>query len=225
MEFDIKAVEINGVPLVILGVPITETYLVTWYVMIALIVFAIVATRNMKEVPTGVQNIAELIVETVNGLVKSTMGERHMHFAPYIGTVFMFVLLCNLSGMLGFRPPTADLNTTFALSMLTFFMVQYGKITTLKGNYIKSYFEPIAILFPINIIGDVALPISLAFRLFGNLTGGMIIMALIYSALGWFAVIPITSVLHIYFDLFSSVLQSFIFVMLTMVFVSGAYGD
>ena len=213
--------------------PISETVVVTWIIMAAFIITAWLVTRNFEKIPRGVQNAVETLVEVVTKFTTDTMGEKQRNFAPYMGTVFLFLLAANLIGLLGLRPPTADINTTFALSMSIFVTIHYNSI---KANgivsYIKGYFEPYPILVPMNILGDLATPISLGFRLFGNIVGGLIIMTLLYQALAGFsgmlgltsipifqAIIPV--VFHVYFDMFSGILQSFIFVMLSMVFIGG----
>lgn len=207
----------------VLGIQITETVTVTWFLMAVIISLALYSTRKLEKIPTGAQNIAEMVVDALRGLVKQTMGEKLVYFTPYIGTLFIFIGLANISGIFGLRPPTADINTTFALSVMTFFIIHATGIYNKKMGYIKGYFEPMAFLFPINLIGEIATPISMGFRLFGNIVGGMIIMSLVYGSMGYFALVPVPAVLHIYFDLFAGLLQSFIFCMLTMVFVSGSF--
>lgn len=215
-------------------IPITETVTVTWFIMALLTLFSIMATRNLKREATGMQVIVEQIVGIVNNLTKQTMGEKNASFAPYVGTLLFFIGISNIIGLFGFRPPTADLNTTMCLSITTFVLTQFFgmKSKGLKG-YGKGFLEPMAFLVPLNIIGELANPVSLGFRLFGNVTAGVIIMTLLYGALGGFTemllgmTVPllqtgVPAVLHIYFDLFAGLLQSFIFTMLTMVFISGA---
>lgn len=218
------------------GVFITETVINTWIIMAVLVIVSIILTRNMKLVPEGKQNVAEIIVTMLTGLVGSSMGKDKIGFTPYMGTLMIYIMIANLWGLIGLRAPTADLNTTFALSILTFFLI-HGFAIKRKGvgGWIKGQFlEPVAVLFPLNVISEIATPVSLAFRLFGNIVGGMIIMTLVYSALGSIlsGVLPIPifmlgipAVLHAYFDVFAGVLQSFIFTMLTMVFVSMAMDD
>lgn len=214
------------------GMQISQTVTTTWYIMLGLIIFAYFAGRNLKNRASGFQLVIEALVGGINGLTKQTMGEHNMKFAPYMGTLILFILTANLSGLLGFRPPTADANTTLALSCMTFFMIHFFAIRKKGiGTYLKGYTEPFFLLLPLNVVGELATPISLGFRLFGNITGGMVIMTLLYGALDGFTKmllgidIPILqvgvpAVLHIYFDVFSGVLQSFIFTMLTMVFIS-----
>lgn len=222
-----KVIELPG------GIVISQTVTVTWFIMLVLGVFAYFATKKFDKVPNKFQNVVEVLVESIYNLTKQTMGDDKVNFAPYMGTLLIFIGIANVSGLFGLRPPTADVNTTFALSIITFCMVQYNSV---KSNGIKGYFkgflEPIPILLPINIIGELANPVSLAFRLFGNIVGGVIIMSLLYNALAFMSAslgigIPILqagipAVLHIYFDLFAGLLQSFIFAMLTMVFISMA---
>lgn len=207
------------------GIPITETLRNTWIVMAAILLICILITRNMKKEPGKAQIIAETIVTAIDNLTDQTMGKQNMKFAPYMLALFAFLGLSNILGIIGLRSPTADLNCTVALALMTFFMTQFfGLKSKGVGGYLKGFLEPMPFLLPINIIGEFANPVSLSFRLFGNMLGGSIIMGLLYSALTgmmYFAVaIPIP--FHFYFDIFSGLLQSFIFVMLSMVFVSGA---
>ncbi|HOA82117.1 MAG TPA: F0F1 ATP synthase subunit A [Defluviitaleaceae bacterium] len=205
---------------------ITQSIISTWIVMLVLIILALVVRfyiSRFKAIPKGFQNVIELIVEVVNSFTISTMGERNKRFASFYGSVFLFILFSNLWGLLGMRPPTSDLSTTFAMASMTFLMVQYYGIKTggIK-NYLKGFLDPLPFLLPLNVIGELANPVSLSFRLFGNIVGGVIIMGLIYAALPGLLQIGIPAVLHVYFDVFSGVLQAFIFVMLSMIFVSGA---
>ncbi|MBB6216339.1 F-type H+-transporting ATPase subunit a [Anaerosolibacter carboniphilus] len=215
------------------GIPVTETVTTTWIIMAVLTIFAFVATRRFDKVPKGLQNVIELLVDMVYKLTAQTMGEDKKAFAPYIGTLMMYLICANLAGLFGFRPPTADVNTTMALALLTFFMIHFfGMKRKGVGTYLKGFLQPFPVMLPLNIIGELATPISLSFRLFGNIVGGLIIMNLLYGALAGLSTnlgiaIPvfqtgIPAVLHLYFDVFAGVLQSFIFAMLTMVFVSGA---
>lgn len=206
----------------IAGYQISETVMVTWLIMAVLITFFFFATRKLTTVPSKFQAAIEVLVDGINTLVKQTMGEKNKKFAPYIGTLLLFIATSNLAGLVGLRPPTADANTTIGLSMMTFVSIHAFGIRSKGLGYFKGFLEPFPLLLPLNIIGELATPISLGFRLFGNIVGGMIIMSLLYGALGWFAVLPIPAVLHIYFDLFAGILQSFIFCMLTMVFISMA---
>ncbi len=212
---------------------ITETVVNTWIIMIILIIGSLILVRNFEKTPKRVQNAVETIVDMIYKLTEQGMGKDKLGFAPYIGTLFIFLIVANLWGLTGFRAPTADTNTTFALAIITFIMIHFFGIRS-KGvlKYLKGFTEPVPFMLPLNIISELATPISLAFRLFGNIIGGLIIMSLLYGALAGLSVklgipIPIFEVgipaaFHMYFDIFAGVLQSFIFVMLTMVFVSMA---
>ncbi|SDJ89406.1 F0F1 ATP synthase subunit A [Natronincola ferrireducens] len=214
------------------GIPITETVVNTWIIMIALTVLAILGGKTFKKVPRGKQNVVEVLVDAINKLTIQTMGEDKKFFGSYMGTLMIFLLFANLLGLLGLRPPTADINTTFALALLTFIMIHsFGVKRKGAGTYLKGFLEPMPFLLPLNIIGELATPISLSFRLFGNIVGGLIIMSLLYGGLiglssmiglGIFPIFQagIPVVFHLYFDVFAGVLQSFIFVMLSMVFIS-----
>jgi len=203
------------------GIPVTQTVTTTWFIMLVLFGLSIFLTRKMSIKPKKKQVIVETIVDGIYDLTESTMGKQFKHFSPYIGTLLLLVGFANISGLLGLRPPTSDLNTTLGLALITFFLIHFTGIKSKGvGGYLKGFLEPMPFLLPINLMGEIATPISLSFRLFGNILGGLIIMTLVYQALGWFSLIPVPAILHMYFDLFAGLLQSFIFGMLTMVFVS-----
>jgi len=204
------------------GLILSQTVITTWFIMLVLILFAVFARRRMDRIPKGVQNFMEMLVEAIYNLTKQTMGNENAGFAPYVGTLLLFIGISNISGLFGIRPPTSDLNTTFALAIMTFCMTHYFGVKNKGFGYLKGFLEPFPLLLPMNIIGELANPISLSFRLFGNILGGLIIMNLLYGALGMWGLIPVPAVLHVYFDVFAGLLQSFIFTMLTMVFVSMA---
>lgn len=205
---------------------IPDSIVNSFLVVIILTIFAIVVNRKIKkasvdEKPSGFLNFIEVVIQAINGLVKDTMGPQNMFFAPYITTLALFLLVANLFGLLGFTPPTSDYSVTFSLALITFALTQIFRFKSLGFlGYFKSFADP-ALLTPLNVIGELANPVSLSFRLFGNILSGVIIMGLLYSALGYFAPI-VTPVLHGYFDVFSGVLQTFIFTMLTMIFISSA---
>ena len=226
---------IHGIiPVEFLGqtVWITTSHACILIVMMIMIVFAIIANRKLKkatDVPDGFQNIIELIVELLQGMVQGSMGKWAPGFVNYIGTIFMFILISNLSGLLGLRPPTADYGTTLCLALITFSLIH---INTFKHQSLKQIWidkcSPLPpwlpIWLPINLISDIAVPISLSLRLFANVLSGTVIMALIYGllqivAIGW------PGVLHVYFDVFSGAIQTYVFCMLTMTYIASACGD
>ena len=217
---------------------VSTTVTTSWLIIAVLAVTSYFLTRNLKKVPTSkVQIFLEYAVTTLLNLVKSTMGEEAVkkmpNMVPYIGSLFIFFVCSNLIGLLGFRSPTTDLDTTVAFSLITVFLSYYSGVKAKGIAYFKGLAEPVVIMLPMNIVSEIARPISLSFRPFGNILGGAVIMSLVYQFLGFLSgLIPGITIsifqfaipvpLHLYFDLFSGVLQAFIFVMLTMVFVGNA---
>ena len=211
-----------------LEVWITETIVNTWIIMLALILAAViirVKIRRFKTEPSGFQNAVEAIVETFDRFVRGTAGDKLMVLGHWFFTVFVFILVSSLSGILGLKPPTADWATGFALAMATFLLIQVMGVYHRRGKYLKSFFKPSVIFFPLNLIGELARPISLSFRLFGNVLAGMIIMSLIYNLLPVYLRFILPAALHAYFDLFSGVLQTYIFCVLSLTFISTASAD
>ncbi|MCC8014653.1 MAG: F0F1 ATP synthase subunit A [Eubacterium sp.] len=207
---------------------LSETIITTWIIMAGLIIFALIVRHKLnkfEDVPkTGFQNFIEMIVESMDNFVAGNMGEKYRYFGNWFFGVFAFILISNLSGLLGFRAPTADLGTTAALALTTFVLIHFMGIITGKLGYFKGYFEPVPFLVPLNIISEIATPVSLSFRLFGNLLGGTIIMGLVYS-IPMVIRVWVPAFLHIYFDVFSGCLQTFIFVMLSMAFIGDKIAD
>lgn len=206
------------------GVYFTQTQLSTLVIgafLICLSIYVRIKLKNFKEVPTGFQNVIETAVEKMDIFTKETMGEKYAGFGFWFFGVFIFLLMSNLSGLTGvLRPPTADAATTLALGLTTFFFIHFFGIMKSKKQYFKDYCEPYAFFLPINLIGEIATPISISFRLFGNILAGTAIMALVYAALPWFLDFIIPIPLHAYFDIFSGVLQSYIFVILSLTFIA-----
>lgn len=200
---------------------VTKSIIVEWAIIVLVAILAALFTRNLKKIPDRKQTIIEILVDTINNLVKDNMGEEYMNFVPYIGTLFIFLLLMNLTGLLGISPPTTDYSVPVALAVMSFILVQAVAISKVGlGHYFGAYFEPYAPMLPLNIMERVMLPVSLSLRLFGNMTAAAVIMGLVYSGLGHlsvFAQLLIPVPLHFYFDLFDGVIQMVIFVMLTMI--------
>jgi len=211
---------------------ITTTHICLLIVMLSMMIFALCANRAMKhasEVPAGLQNVVELIVEKLDGMIGGTMGKHAKTFRNYIGTIFIFILLSNISGILGLRPPTADYGVTLPLGILTFLLIHITQFKNQKPKEIWSGMcSPLPawlpIWLPINVISEIAVPISLSLRLFANVLSGTIMMALVYGLLRWFALLW-PAALHVYFDLFSGAIQTYVFCMLTMTYITNAYGD
>lgn len=201
---------------------ITETHLNTWIIMAFLIVIALLIRFTLvrfTEVPTGKQNLIELVIETFDNFVKNIMGPENRRYGIWFFGVAIFILASNLSGLVNLRPPTADLSTTLVFSITTFVLVHVSAIIKRPKSYFKSYLEPFFLLLPINIVGELAIIISLALRLFGNILSGLIILGILYYLPPWWATIALPAPLHAYFDIFAGVMQAFIFTMLSMVFI------
>lgn len=212
-----------------LTIPITYSVAAQWVVMIFIMILALLITSKIKEIPMGKQVWAEYIVEKIDGLVRSNMGKEFEQFTPYIGTLIIYLLFLNLTGIVGFKPPTSDYSVALGLAVISFVIIHS---TTIKkqgiGHYLAGYAKPYGFMLPLNIIERVFQPISLSLRLFGNITASYILVGLIYDGLEslskslnlgiplFQALIPIP--FHLYFDLFDGTIQMFIFVMLTMIF-------
>lgn len=204
----------------------SESIVVEWIVMLILGIVFFILGRNLKVRPTSKrQVIAEMMVSTFSGMVNDSMGTRYKKYTPYIGALFCFSMLSSLMGLLGLRSPTADVSVVGAWGIITFILVQRNKFKTggVKG-FFKAFVDPMPFMLPFNLIGEVANPLSQTLRHFGNILTGMVIGGLIYYALGTFA-IGIPAVLSLYFDLFSSLIQAYIFVTLTMSYVAMAECD
>lgn len=204
---------------------ITTTHICMLIVMLVIVSFCVAANRAVKkasEVPGTFQNVVELVVEKLDGMVENVMGKNASRFANYIGTIFIFILLSNISGLFGLRPPTADYGVTLPLGVMTFAIIHFNKFKHQKvKGVIRGLCDPWVFWAPINIIGDVAVPISLSLRLFANVLSGTVMLALVYGLLSKVAIIW-PAALHVYFDLFSGAIQTYVFCMLTMTYVNDA---
>jgi F-type H+-transporting ATPase subunit a len=204
---------------------VTTTHISLIIVMLVLITFFIIANRAIKkatEVPSGFQNIVELVVEFLDNMTKGTMGQYAPNFRNYIGTIFIFIFVCNTSGLFGLRPPTGDYSTPLALAILTVILINAAAIKFNKlSGYGKSLLQPMVFFLPMNVIGIFTPIISLSLRLFANLLSGIIMMTMIYVLLGPVAIIW-PAFLHGFFDIFVGALQTYVFCMLTMTFIHSA---
>lgn len=204
---------------------ITRTIFNTWLIMLFLIAFAIfvrIRLCKFKEIPSGFQNAIEAAIEMFDRFFYQNIGDKLEPLGTWFFTVFTLILASNLSGLLGLRPPTADWATTFAFAISTFGLIHFLGIKYKKGSYIKGFFEPHPVFLPLNLIGELALPVSLSFRMFGNVLSGMILMTLFYSITPVFVRFVIPAFLHVYFDLFSGILQTYVFCILSLIFIRGA---
>ncbi len=241
-----KGVQIGGaqvyftIPLPIQELPISAAQINSWAVMLSILGICLYLTHGIKVIPDSKRQLAaEWVVDTVNKLVRSNMGEKFMGFAPFVAGILALSALSSLSSLLGLFAPTSDLNIVLGWALLVFILITHYKLKGGLWAYIKGFFSPIPVFAPLNIIGEVATPISMSFRHYGNVMSGMVISTLIAYALrslslallGWlpgvlgqipFLQVGLPAVLSLYFDIFSGCMQAFIFAMLTMMFISTA---
>lgn len=201
------------------GVPVPESVVVTWGIMAFLVLLSILCTRRLKKVPGKAQLVAEMFVGFINKFTKNTIGEHWKSFAPYFGTIGLYIGCANLIGMFGITPPTKDLNVTAALAIMSALLI-YGASFRFKGfrGGLHKFLEPMPLLAPINLMEVVIRPLSLCMRLFGNVLGSFIIMELIKLAIP--PVVPMA--LSMYFDVFDGIIQTIVFVFLTALFTQEA---
>ena len=198
------------------GVPVAESVVVTWIVMAALIALALALTRRLSvDRPGKVQCALEWAVEFLNGFVKTNIGAHWRPFAPWLGTVALYIGLSNLIGVFGLPPPTKDISVTAALALMSMFLI-YGaqfRYNGLAGG-LKKFAEPMPLLIPINLMEVAIRPLALCMRLFGNILGAFIIMEMLKLLVP--VVLP--AVFSLYFDLFDGLIQTVVFVFLTTLF-------
>lgn len=152
----------------------------------------------------------------------STLGEKLLYISPWFFSIFLFIFTSSILSVFGLRAPTADFATTGAFALATFVLMIAMGIRHKKGKYLKSFFEPYFIFFPLNLIGELAKPISLSFRLFGNMLSGTIILTLYYSLTPIFVQIGIPAFFHAFFDVFFGSIQTYIFVIISQMYVKTA---
>lgn len=205
---------------------ITETMVNTWLIMGILITLAIIgriAIARAEMIPGGLQNIYEIAIEKFDSFVVSTVGSKLSFVGPWFFAVFAFLVASALISIFGFRAPTADWSMTIALSLCTFILMVFTALR-FQGpvDYFKSLLVPAWVFLPVNIIGEMAKPISLSFRLFGNMLSGTIIITMYNALTPWWASIGVPIGLHLIFDIFFGLLQAYIFVVISMSYIHGA---
>lgn len=185
-----------------------------------------IKATSPEDEPKGIVLLAEIFVTSMNNFSIGTVGRNYAKkFSPYFGTLVMFLVVANLIGLIGMKPPTSNYNVTLALALITAFFINFLSFKNNGiGGYFKEWFEPIGVMLPLNIIDVFVTPISLSLRLFGNILSGSLIMGVVYHMLGWFVIIasPVLAVLHGYFDIFAGLIQTYIFLMLSAIFISGS---
>ena len=230
-----------NIHLPLMDLPISEVQVNSLAIVLSILFLCLYFTHGIRaRVQTKRQFLAEWAVEKVEGLVKENMGEFFMGFAPFIGAMLLLSALSSLSSLLGLFAPTSDLNIAGGWALLVFILITYYKCKAGPLYYLKGFFEPLPVMLPMNILGEIATPVAMTLRHYGNILSGSVISILLAGALqgltnmvlgwapGFFGQFPwfgigIPAVLSVYFDLFSGCLQAFIFSMLTMMYVSTAY--
>ncbi len=229
------------IPMPLQDLPITESQVHSWLLLLSVFFLCLYLTHGIKvKADTKRQHAVEWVVEKVEGLVKENMGEYFLSFAPFITAILALSGLSSLLTLFGLFPPTSDLNVVAGWAVLVFFLITYYKLKCGPLRYMKSFTEPVAFLTPINVISEVATPISMSFRHYGNVLSGTVISALIAAGLqgasriilgrlpGILGEIPflqigIPALLSVYFDVFSGCIQAYIFAMLTMLYISSGF--
>jgi F-type H+-transporting ATPase subunit a len=198
------------------GIPIPMSVAVTWGIMAFLMILTLVFVRNLKMVPTGPQIYVESIVGGLNNFLMNLLGHEGKRYVPYLATVALYLGCSNVIGLFGFTPPTKDLNITAGLAAMSIILIEYSGIHQkgLKG-YFKSYAAPMGLMVPFNILELIIRPVALCMRLYGNILGGFVVMELIKLIVP--AIIPIP--FSLYFDIFDGLIQAYVFVFLTSLFM------
>lgn len=214
----------------IFGIQISESIIVSWVVMLIIILFALIVRlfilKKFKIVPRGIQNVLELIIEFFEKFSNSVLGKHGATFAAYIFTVAVMIFVTGLVELFGFRAPATDINFTVALSGMSFILINaFGIYYSGVLGRIKWFFKPKGFMFPINIITHAVIPVSLSFRLFGNMFAGLVVMDLLYGVT--YLSFGLPALVSIYFNLFHVGIQTYIFLVLTMSFMEEtvAYGE
>lgn len=190
---------------------------ITWLIMFVIMVLTLVFVRNLKVQPTSkVQMVIEALVEFINNFFGGILGEEGKRYIPYLGTVLIYIVFANMIGIFGIVPPTKDLRVTVGLAIMSICLIEWSGIRQ-KGvkGWLKSFIKPMPILLPINILEVGIRPLSLCMRLFGNVLGAYIVMELLKMVVP--PVIPM--VFSMYFDVFDGVIQAYVFVFLTSLFM------
>lgn len=211
----------------IFGFSFAKTSVLMWILtgialVICLIFRFVIFPRFDPDKPHEIQNIVELAVEATENFTKNIVGEYSTALAPYMFSLALFMILSAISELFGCRPPTSDLTVTLAMGLITFALINYYGIKK-KGIFgrIKGLAKPTPVIFPMKILSDIAVPVSLACRLFGNMIGGMIVMELLKSVLGGYAV-GLPAVAGLYFNVFHPLIQTYIFIILSLTFINEA---
>ncbi|CVI68649.1 ATP synthase subunit a [Clostridiales bacterium CHKCI001] len=199
------------------GLDISESTVITWFIIAFVAVLCIVLVRNLSvESPSKKQQVLELAVGGLYNLFDGLLGKAGKRYIPYLMSILIYLGISNVIGILGIKPPTKDMNVTAALALMSIILIEYAGIHAKGGRgFIKSFAQPMAIMTPINILEIFIRPLSLCMRLFGNILGGFVVMELIKYFVP--AIIPIP--FSFYFDIFDGLIQAYVFVFLTSLFI------
>ena len=202
------------------GIEVAESVVITWVIMAFMLILAICMTRNLKvQNPGKRQVILETAVCGLQNMVKGIIGEEGAGYVPYLVTVIVYIGISNIIGLFGMKPPTKDLNVTGALAIMSIILIEYSGIHA-KGvkRWAKSFAEPVAVVAPLNVLEIFIRPLSLCMRLFGNVLGAFVVMELLKIIMP--AILPIP--FSLYFDIFDGLIQAYVFVFLTSLFLKEA---
>ena len=202
------------------GIEVAESVVITWVIMAFMLILAICMTRNLKvQNPGKRQVILETAVCGLQNMVKGIIGEEGAGYVPYLVTVIVYIGISNIIGLFGMKPPTKDLNVTGALANMSIILIEYSGIHA-KGvkRWAKSFAEPVAVVAPLNVLEIFIRPLSLCMRLFGNVLGAFVVMELLKIIMP--AILPIP--FSLYFDIFDGLIQAYVFVFLTSLFIKEA---
>lgn len=210
----------------ILGFDVSSSAVISWGVIGVLTVLAVLfrlfAVPKFQERPKGIQAVMETVVTFLDSYTKEKSATKSDALNAYMLALALFMVGCAVAELFSLRPPTADLVLTLSMALITFVMINYyGLRKKGLGGRLRSIASPTPIVFPFRLLSDIAIPVSLACRLFGNMLGGMIVIHLVYMALGAFGV-GIPAVLGLYFNMFHPLIQVFIFITLSLTFIGEA---
>ena len=202
---------------------ISESVVVTWIIMAVLVGLSLILVRNLKvENPGKVQLALEAAIDWATDFFEGILGKGNKRYIPYLITVLLYLACANMIGLLGFKPPTKDLNCTIALALMSIVLVEFAGIRA-KGvkGWAKSFAKPVAVIAPLNVLEIIIRPFSLCLRLFGNVLGAFVIMELIKE------VVPmvVSVAFSLYFDIFDGFIQAYVFVFLTSLYIGEAIED
>ena len=218
--------EITPNRLTVFGISISETVVTAYCVTLALIIFALIVryvfVPKFKDRPKKMQNVLELIVDGIDRFANNTAGEYGSKVAAYGMTLAFFLVVSGLLELITIRAPGTDINFTIAISLMSFILINAMALTEKGiGGRIKHYLKPNALIGFFRLLSDLVVPVSLSCRMFGNLLSGLVVMELVYYAMGNFA-IGIPAALSVFFNIFHVLMQTYVFLMLTFSFVHEA---